>query len=251
MYGMTRCTIVAVGILLAAPATSWGGMPAVTLSDVARWHLSTISFFGLGFLIAAQVVRWSWNRLSRDFPHLPTLTHGRACLLVTAWGFAFVLVLTMISGARELMTPGAWERSGTTYQLKRRRRTVNVTPDVREASLAANSRRRSEDSETFARRRERIRHLGTALEDYAAAHAGHFPATLADAGIPDSLATVPDLAAMKYVYVAGGLPARSGTPVVYEPNVFGRDCWVYLAGGVSLPMTLDGIQTLVDNREDE
>jgi hypothetical protein len=27
-------------------------------------------------------------------------------------------VLLMISGTRELMTPGAWEKRGTTYQLK-------------------------------------------------------------------------------------------------------------------------------------
>ncbi len=33
------------------------------------------------------------------------------------WGLLFVLVLTMISGARELMTPGAWEKEGFTYVL--------------------------------------------------------------------------------------------------------------------------------------
>jgi hypothetical protein len=33
----------------------------------------------------------------------------------------FLLVLTMISGARELMTPGAWEKKGFTYQLVRDR----------------------------------------------------------------------------------------------------------------------------------
>ena len=29
----------------------------------------------------------------------------------------FVIVLTMISGARELLTPGAWEQNGGTYEL--------------------------------------------------------------------------------------------------------------------------------------
>ena len=31
------------------------------------------------------------------------------------------IVLTMISGARELMTPGAWERNGVTYRLSESR----------------------------------------------------------------------------------------------------------------------------------
>jgi hypothetical protein len=37
---------------------------------------------------------------------------------VTLWGLLFLLILTMISGARELMTPGAWEKHGSTYRLK-------------------------------------------------------------------------------------------------------------------------------------
>ena len=37
---------------------------------------------------------------------------------VVLWGLLFMLVLTMISGARELLTPGAWEKKGATYQLK-------------------------------------------------------------------------------------------------------------------------------------
>jgi hypothetical protein len=37
---------------------------------------------------------------------------------VTLWGLLFLLILTMISGARELMTPGAWEKHGSTYELK-------------------------------------------------------------------------------------------------------------------------------------
>ena len=40
---------------------------------------------------------------------------GRGCVV---WGSLFVLVLTMISGARELMTPGAWKKDGITYVLE-------------------------------------------------------------------------------------------------------------------------------------
>ncbi|MEX2173364.1 MAG: hypothetical protein WD872_03320 [Pirellulaceae bacterium] len=38
--------------------------------------------------------------------------------MVALWGLLFVIVLTMISGARELMTPGAWEKQGLTYKLR-------------------------------------------------------------------------------------------------------------------------------------
>ncbi len=38
--------------------------------------------------------------------------------MVVLWGLLFTVVLAMISGARELMTPGAWEKQGATYRLK-------------------------------------------------------------------------------------------------------------------------------------
>jgi hypothetical protein len=46
------------------------------------------------------------------------MTYARALAAVALWGFVFVIVLTMISGARELLTPGAWEKQGATYKLK-------------------------------------------------------------------------------------------------------------------------------------
>jgi len=48
---------------------------------------------------------------------LPRLSFGRALAGVILWGLLFFIVLTMISGARELMTPGAWKKDGATYKL--------------------------------------------------------------------------------------------------------------------------------------
>jgi hypothetical protein len=59
-----------------------------------------------------------WNGLRRDFAWLPYLSYFKACCVVVLWGLLFVVVLTMISGARELMTPGAWEKNGLTYKLR-------------------------------------------------------------------------------------------------------------------------------------
>jgi hypothetical protein len=93
-------------------------MPVVTLSDTAELRLSGISFFLLTILLVAWGVRALWNLLRRDFPRLPFLDYKRSVALVVLLGLCFNVVLLMIAGTRELMTPGAWEKSGATYQLK-------------------------------------------------------------------------------------------------------------------------------------
>ena len=74
------------------------GMPSITLSDLARVRLQTISFFLVVFLLCSWVVRRIWNGLRKDFSWLPFLSFRRAMGLVGLWGLLFVLVLTMISG---------------------------------------------------------------------------------------------------------------------------------------------------------
>src|SRR5262245_5092330 len=78
------------------------GMPSWTLTDVARMRVESISFFLAGFLVSSLLIKFLWNGLRRDFPVLPRLSYPRALGLVGLWGLLFVLVLTMISGAREL-----------------------------------------------------------------------------------------------------------------------------------------------------
>jgi hypothetical protein len=103
--------LLAAGAVLAgAPGVARAGMPSVNLADVARMRVQTISFFLAGLLLSSWVVQLLWNYLRRDFTALPRLTYGKALGVVVLWGLLFVLVLTMISGARELMTPGAWEK---------------------------------------------------------------------------------------------------------------------------------------------
>ena len=87
------------------------------LSTPALERFQTLSFFLLVFAVCAATVMFLWNYLQRDFPRLPRLTFGRAAAGVFLWGLLFVIVLTMISGARELMTPRAWEQRGYTYQI--------------------------------------------------------------------------------------------------------------------------------------
>jgi hypothetical protein len=114
------------GWAMAVPGVALAGMPSVLPSDLpTRWRLvdsaaerlMAISFFAVGLLVSACVVHVLWNYVQRDFPRLPRLSMLQALAVVILWGLLFVVVLTMISGARELMTPGAWKKQGFTYKL--------------------------------------------------------------------------------------------------------------------------------------
>src|SRR4051794_23409271 len=109
--------LVAFCLLAACPAVAHAGMPTVTLTEIAQLRLEAMSFFLAGFLVSAGLFQLLWNYLRRDFTFLPRLSYGKAVGLVALWGLLFVLVLTMISGARELMTPGAWKKNGVTSRL--------------------------------------------------------------------------------------------------------------------------------------
>ena len=69
-------------------------------------------------LLSAWLVKLAWNVLARDFSALPGIGYRMALAIFCVSGLFLFEVLTMISGARELMTPEAWEKTGTTYRLK-------------------------------------------------------------------------------------------------------------------------------------
>lgn len=91
--------------------------PVVRLTEMTVERLQVISFFLLVIVLSAFVVWWLWTVLRRDIPQLPRLSFGGSLAAVLLWGFLSIVVLTMISGARELMTPGAWKRTGPIYEL--------------------------------------------------------------------------------------------------------------------------------------
>lgn len=115
-----RISYLALCGFICVTATADAGMPSVgyTIAEGAKMRIETLSFFLSGFFLSAYCVMWLWNYLANDFAILPRLSYGKALALTTLWGLMFVLVLTMISGARELMTPGAWEKDGITQKVK-------------------------------------------------------------------------------------------------------------------------------------
>jgi hypothetical protein len=96
--------------------SSWEGSSGAGLSPLAP-YLQAISFFVVALFVCAWAVKGLWQVLRKDMTWLPPLSYGRSLSLVLLWGLLFIIVLTMISGARELMTPGAWRKQGWTYRL--------------------------------------------------------------------------------------------------------------------------------------
>ena len=105
-------------LLLALSSAAQAGMTVITLTDVAKMRIESLSFFIAAYLLMALFVKWLWNYLAKSFEKLPTLNYRRALALALISGLFLYVVLTMISGARELLTPGAWQKKGYGYKLE-------------------------------------------------------------------------------------------------------------------------------------
>ncbi len=187
---------------------------AETSSPVVGWQLQALSFFLACLFVGAFAVKGLWNYARRDFPVLPQISYRRALSLVVLWGLLFVVVLTMISGARELMTPGAWRKQGWTYQLEK-----GTAPPSK--SLTGD---RSD-------RRAGLEQLRTWLWQYAATHDGKFPArddSLLDAPLRD----VPGNPGLQFLLVPDRAAEESGRLLAFEPQIDGADRLVLLTNGM-------------------
>lgn len=183
------------------------GMTVVTLTDIARVRIDAISFFLFAYLVIAWVVKLIWNQLAKSFSSLPQLKYLQALGVVFTTGLLFYVVLTMISGARELLTPGAWEKQGTGYRL---REDDPIPLDK-------------------GKRREALRRIQGAIWDHAKAHGGNAPASPMAAGMDPGL----------WEFAGGGLyclmpgvrPAVGRDILVYEPSAAGGRRFVLLSDG--------------------
>jgi hypothetical protein len=214
-------SLLAAALLLLSPIAVTAGMPAPLptntrtvqrLNDSALMRLQTISFFLAGILLCAAVVRGLWNWLQRDFPQLPRLSFGKALAGVLLWGLLFVIVLTMISGARELMTPGAWRKQGFTYKL------TNPAEPASESS-----------PQTV--RRQHLEKLRTALWQFAATHNGQFPDAAKQTAISRQLWEVPETGGLRYLYLPGLSASHVPALLVYEPELDSEERFVLWTNG--------------------
>ncbi|MFO0936174.1 MAG: hypothetical protein U0798_06635 [Gemmataceae bacterium] len=229
-----RTIAIALLILVFAPAV-FAGMPAplpdqpervLHLGESPMARLQTLSFFLLVFLLSSAAFMLLWNYVRRDLTFLPRITFGRATAGVFLWGLLFVVVLTMISGARELMTPGAWRKQGFTYQL-----TPTPTPETKANSFETD-------------RREHLEKLRTALLMFAAKHGGAFPQPYERDAIAADLWLMPNRGNLPYLY-RPGLTARDRPALlVIEPELNSQRRLVLKTTGEITEMTSDEIQSL-------
>jgi hypothetical protein len=226
-----RLTAGIVILVLADARVARAGMPMATLSEIASMRLEAISFFLIVFLMSSGLVWKIWNSARKDFPRLPHLSYWRATGLVSLWGLLFLLVLTMISGARELMTPGAWHKAGLTYKL---------VDDDQAAKAIANQHELE--------RRRSLDRLRAALWTYARHHAGKFPANDSPPEIPDEVWVVPDPSGMRYLYTSRLVADEGRAPLAYEPGIFGKDRFVLLSSGAIVRMSDEDLRGAMAER---
>lgn len=177
-----------------------GDQFASTGSGFNPEHLQAISFFVVLLLVSAAGVRCLWNSLSRDYPPLPRLNYRRSLSLVLLWGALFVVVLAMISGARELMTPGAWRKTGWTYQLQM-------------------SGAQSESAAEFMARRQAFEDLRMALWNFALSNDGILPASQNEPLIPADCWRLPHRPLLNYVYRPTAILGDSSSLIAVEPDI--------------------------------
>jgi hypothetical protein len=208
-----RILLAALVIILCNAA--YAGMPSFTVTDAGKLRLQSVSFFLLGLAVSAFLVQRLWNYLQTDFKGWPRLTYFKALTLVMLWGLVFVIVLTMISGARELLTPGAWRKDGVTYKLQ------------------------DSGAISDATRQQRLEVLKRALWQYAETHEGKRPPHDFVPEIPSELWESPTGA--RFIYVAGQTKHSADRPLVYEPKEAGEERFVLLNSGEIRRMSRNAI----------
>jgi hypothetical protein len=212
-------------LLITAIDIAHAGMPSVILTDIAKLRLSTISFFLFTYLAASWGIWGLWNWLQTDFDRLPRLSFTKALALVFLWGLAFHLILVMIAGTRELMTPEAWEKAGVIHKL---------SPDKFEQLVEM--------------RRYNLQRLKNQIWPIAEKNQGKFPTK------QELLAISPDIfldptGQSAYNYLEGLSITVNSPPSVlaYEPDSYGQERMVLFTNGSIELFSFTGIQKLMEN----
>jgi hypothetical protein len=198
-----RAVLVGSMLLVALPAHA--GMTVYGLRDVYRLRFQELSFFLLLFLVCTLALKFLWNHAVKGFPSLPRLKFFQAGALALLLGLVMLVILTMISGIREVLTPGAWRHQGTSYRL-------------------------NDPAQEPARQRS-LEHLRSALFQYAATHDGKFPANDFTPEIADKLWESPEQNGTHYIYSGGLTTGYTNGLLAIEPLAFGESRFVLLTDG--------------------
>jgi hypothetical protein len=196
------------GVLwLLTSGSAFAGMTTVTLTDIASARIDALSFFLFTYLLISWFVKLIWNQLAKTFSSLPRLKYREALGVVFVSGLLFYVVLTMISGARELLTPGAWEKQGNGYRL------------------------RGEEVEPMSKseRRDALELLKDGIWEYAKSNEGKAPSGPFSGDLEDKLWEFGD--GGMYALVPDVKVGAGREVMVYEPASAGARRFVLLADG--------------------
>ncbi|MGK0190758.1 MAG: hypothetical protein ACI9R3_006588 [Verrucomicrobiales bacterium] len=210
----------AVGLLLCSDATA--GMTTYGLSDLYRLRLEELSFFIVLLVMCTALFRFLWNLVARDLSSIPSLNWRQATGLSLLVGVLMLLVLTMISGIREVLTPEAWRKQGSSYRLS------------------------SIDREPV--RKRTIEELRWALMASADANNGQFPEHDFTNRIPDRFWRAPDEYASRYIYFRGKSKPVANGPVeilALEPANFGDERYAIFTSGEVRKLTNKEVDALL------
>ncbi len=189
------------------------GMPQIRLTDFARLRLEVMSFFLVALLLLAWIFQLLWNAISKDIPSWPKLHFRGAAGILVVTLLLLGLVLSMITGARELMTPRAWKPKGSTFVLQEHH---------------AGQSKEWLDSAC----QQRIQNLRDALWEYAANHDRNLPPHRLTDGVPLQTWLTIDPGGARFDYWAGARADEGDRLVVVEPAVFGEERFVLWSSGV-------------------
>ena len=201
--GLRKAALVVTSSAIVLPAHA--GMTVYGLRDIYRLRLEEISFFVVLLLACALVLKLLWNYAFKGFNSVPRLKYLQALCAALLFGLVMLFILTMISGIREVLTPGAWRHQGTSYRL-------------------------NDPSQEPARRRS-LEHLRGALLDYSRTHEGRFPENDFIPEIPEKLWESPDQLGSRYIYFGGLSSNESHAVLAIEPANFGERRFVLKTSG--------------------
>jgi len=208
------CAIILISLV--AINQSHAGMPSFALRDIYRLRFQELSFFIFLLIVCAVLFQVMWNYATKGFDSLPSLNFRRSLCLATLFGLLMLLILTMISGIREVLTPGAWRKQGSTYRL-------------------------NDPAQQPARKRS-IEHLRLALFDYARTHEGRFPPHDFGREVPEKLWESPDQLGSHYVYSGGLTTNNTNSVLAFEPPNFGDQRFILLGSGEISLLSTDQIE---------
>ncbi len=185
--------------------TSYAGMTVYGLRDVYRLRFEEISFFIVLLVVCSFLFKLLWNHAVKGFGFLPRINFRQSLCLAVLFGLVMLLILAMISGIREVLTPGAWRRQGSSYRLN--------------------------DPSQEPTRRRSFEQLRVALFEYARTRDGQFPPHDFVPEIPEKIWESPDQLGSHYIYSGGFTTNDLERVLAVEPINFGEPRFVLLTSG--------------------